>query len=44
VAAYKKDLLSIGYKQAEVDAYLAYIQERIGFWSQKEKEMKIPTL
>jgi TRAP-type C4-dicarboxylate transport system substrate-binding protein len=44
VKAYRKDLLSIGYKQAEVDSYLAYIKERIAFWSQKEKEMKIPTL
>jgi TRAP-type C4-dicarboxylate transport system substrate-binding protein len=43
VTAYKKDLLSVGFKQAEIDSYIAYIQERIAFWSQKEKERGIPT-
>jgi TRAP-type C4-dicarboxylate transport system substrate-binding protein len=43
VTAYKQRLLSIGYKQAELDAYTAYIKERIAFWIQREKEKGIPT-
>jgi TRAP-type C4-dicarboxylate transport system substrate-binding protein len=39
---YKKDLLGLGFKQAEIDAYLGYIKERITFWTQKEKERGIP--
>jgi len=41
VSEYKKELVSLGYKQAEVDAYVAFIKERIGYWTQKEKERGI---
>lgn len=37
VANYAKELVSGGYKQAEVDAHFAFIQERIKFWAEKEK-------
>jgi TRAP-type transport system periplasmic protein len=42
VADYKKELVSLGYTQAEVDAYLAFIKERTAYWTQKEKERGIP--
>lgn len=42
VAAYAKELVSKGYKQAEVDAYLAYVKERTAYWSAQEKERSIP--
>jgi TRAP-type transport system periplasmic protein len=38
---YKKELVAVGYTQAEVDAYLAFIKERTGYWTQKEKERGI---
>ena len=38
VANYAKELVSGGYKQAEVDAHFAFIQERIKFWAEKERK------
>lgn len=40
---YKKDLLSKGYKEAEIDAWLAYVKERIEYWKGQEKAKKVPT-
>ncbi len=42
VTDYKKDLVSQGFAQAEVDSYIAFIKERVGYWTQKEKERGIP--
>jgi TRAP-type C4-dicarboxylate transport system substrate-binding protein len=42
VTEYKKELVSLGYSQADVDAYLAFIKERTAYWTQKEKEQGIP--
>jgi len=42
-AEFKKDLGTKGVSSAQVDAYAKFIQERIGFWSAKEKELKIAT-
>jgi TRAP-type transport system periplasmic protein len=42
VTTYANELVSLGYKQAEVDAYLAFIRERTGFWTAKQKEKSIP--
>jgi TRAP-type C4-dicarboxylate transport system substrate-binding protein len=42
VSAYAKELVALGYKEAEVDAYLSFIKERIGYWAAKEKEKSIP--
>lgn len=42
VSDYMKELVSLGYKQAEVDAYIAFIKERTQYWIQKEKEKGIP--
>jgi TRAP-type C4-dicarboxylate transport system substrate-binding protein len=41
VSSYSKELVSLGFKQAEVDGYLAFIRERIGYWAQQEKEKGI---
>ncbi len=38
-----KELEAKGYKRADVEAYLKFIQERIPVWSKKEKELKIAT-
>jgi TRAP-type C4-dicarboxylate transport system substrate-binding protein len=42
-ADYKKDMAGKGIKEAEVDAYFQFIRERIGYWTNKEKELKIPS-
>jgi len=41
VTDYKKGLVSLGYTQAEVDQYLAFIKERTAYWTQQEKEKGI---
>ncbi len=40
---YKKDLVSKGFKAADIDSWLKYIQERIEYWKGQEKAKKIPT-
>jgi len=41
IANYKKDMLSKGYKSAEIDGWISYIRERVGFWTTKGKEQGI---
>ena len=43
IAEYKKDLIKKGFTAAEVDAWLAYVKERIEYWKGQEKIKKIPT-
>lgn len=43
VAGFKKDLISKGYTEKEVDSWLKFIQERIQYWKGQEKAKKIPT-
>lgn len=43
VGEYKSDLVSKGYKAAEVDTWLNYIKERIDYWKAQEKTQKVPT-
>ncbi len=43
VADYKKDLISKGFKAAEVDTWLSFINERIEYWKAQEKAQKVPT-
>jgi TRAP-type C4-dicarboxylate transport system substrate-binding protein len=43
VVDFKKDLVSKGYKAAEIDGWLSFIQERIEYWKTQEKAQKIPT-
>ena len=41
IDAYKKDMVSKGYKEAEVDGWLKYIKERIPYWTKEEKQKGI---
>jgi hypothetical protein len=43
VEDFRKDLTSKGYKAAEIDGWLKYIDERIDYWEAQEKARKIPT-
>ena len=43
VGDFKKDLISKGYKAAEVDGWISYIKERIEYWKGQEKAKKVPT-
>jgi TRAP-type C4-dicarboxylate transport system substrate-binding protein len=43
IADFKKDLASKGYKETEVDSWLAFVKERIEYWKAQEKAQKIPT-
>jgi len=40
---YKKDLVSKGYKAAEIDAWISFVNSRILYWKAQEKARKIPT-
>ena len=41
VTNYKKDLAGKGYKSDEIEGWLSFIRERVGFWSAKAKEQGI---
>ena len=43
VTSFRKDLTSKGYTEKEVDGWLAFIKERIGYWKAQEKAKKVPT-
>jgi TRAP-type transport system periplasmic protein len=43
VGEFKKDLVSKGYKAAEVDGWISFIKERIEYWRGQEKAKNIPT-
>jgi len=40
---YKKDLASKGFKAAEIDQWIGFVKERIGYWTKQEKAKNIPT-
>lgn len=40
---YIKTMVSKGHKEAEVAGWIAYMRERIKFWTQKQMEYKIPS-
>jgi TRAP-type C4-dicarboxylate transport system substrate-binding protein len=42
IGDYKKAMVGKGFKEAEVDGWLKFIDERIGYWSKMEKQKKIP--
>ena len=44
IADFKKDLMTKGYKLAEVDSWLSFIKERIEYWKGQEKAKKIATV
>ena len=39
--AYKKTMVSKGFKEADVDGWLSYIKERIAYWRAQEKQRKV---
>ena len=39
---YKKDMMAKGLKASEIDSYFQFITARIGYWSNREKELKVP--
>jgi TRAP-type C4-dicarboxylate transport system substrate-binding protein len=41
IDAYKKDMASKGFKEADVDGWLKFIKERIQYWTKEEKQKKI---
>ncbi len=43
IGDFKKDMVSKGYKAAEVDGWISFIKERIDYWKGQEKAQKIPT-
>lgn len=43
LANYKSSMVQKGHSEKEIDGYVSYIQERIGYWSKVEKERKIPS-
>jgi TRAP-type transport system periplasmic protein len=43
IAEYKKDLVSKGFTEKEIDSWLAFVKERVDYWKGQEKAKKIPT-
>ena len=41
IAEYKKDMVTKGYKAAEVDGWISFMRERIEYWRGQEKARKI---
>ena len=41
ISAYKKDMVSKGHKESDVDSWLNYIKERTEFYRKQEKQKKI---
>jgi len=39
---YKKNMASKGHKESEVDGWVSYIKERIGYWHKEQKNRGIP--
>jgi TRAP-type C4-dicarboxylate transport system substrate-binding protein len=42
VGAYKKAMVGKGQKEADVDAWLSFIKERIAYWKKEQTQRKIP--
>jgi TRAP-type C4-dicarboxylate transport system substrate-binding protein len=40
-SSYKKDMVSKGFKEAEVEGWISFIKERIAFWKAEEKKRGI---
>jgi len=38
---YTNDMTGKGFKKPEVDSWIQFVQERIAYWLQKQKELKI---
>ncbi|HVN97849.1 MAG TPA: TRAP transporter substrate-binding protein [Syntrophorhabdaceae bacterium] len=42
-AAYKKEMVSKGFKEAEIDGWISYIKERTAYWKAEEKKRAVPS-
>ncbi len=43
IAEFKKDLVTKGYSEKEIDSWFAFVKERIEYWKKEEKQRKVPT-
>jgi len=43
ITDYKKSMVSKGHKEADIDGWLKYISERIGYWQKEQKKRGIPS-
>ena len=43
IADYIKSMVSKGYTEAEVKSWIAYMKERINYWTEKQMEYNIPS-
>ena len=43
IANFKKDLIGKGYKEKEVDEWIAFVRERIQYWKGQQKAKGIPS-
>jgi TRAP-type C4-dicarboxylate transport system substrate-binding protein len=43
IGDYKKNMVSKGYREAEIDGWIKYIKERIAYWHKEQKARKIPS-
>jgi TRAP-type C4-dicarboxylate transport system substrate-binding protein len=43
IGSYKKQMVSKGHSEAEVDGWIKYIKERIAYWHKEQKTRKIPS-
>jgi TRAP-type C4-dicarboxylate transport system substrate-binding protein len=41
--AYKKDMVSQGFRGSDVDSWLGFIRERTEYWRKEQKERKVPS-
>jgi len=41
IETYRKNMLSNGYKAAEIDGWISYVRERVTYWTSKGKEKGI---
>ena len=41
IGTYKKNMVSKGYKEADVDGWLKYIGDRIEYWKKQQKDRGI---
>ncbi len=44
ITEYKKDMMSKGYKEQEIDGWLSFIRERTEYWKAQEKARKITSV
>ena len=42
IGSYKKNMAGKGFKEADIDGWVKYIKERIGYWHKEQKQRKIP--